>query len=163
MREILLIISTWIHLLSAVVWVGGIFFVLFVALPAAKRILGQQGKLMGAIGKRFVPLANISILLILISGISMTLTSHSFSEVVSLNSSWSQSLLIKILVALTMMSIHFYRGLILTPKIEKLTAEGSSTEEVRKLQHLSLNLVKTNFALSMVVLFLTGMLSVYRN
>ena len=163
MHDILLVIFIWIHLLSAVVWVGGIFFVLFVALPAAKRILDQPGKLMGAIGKRFVPLANISILLILISGISMTLTSHSFSEVVSLNSSWSQSLLIKILVALTMMSIHFYRGLILTPKIEKLTAEGSSTEEVRKLQHLSLNLVKTNFALSMVVLFLTGMLSVYRN
>ena len=161
MHEILLTVLTWIHLLSAVVWIGGIFFILFVALPVAKKTLEQPGKLMGAIGKRFVPMANISIPLIFITGIFMSLSSHTFSDSVSLNSLWSRMLLIKILMALVMASIHFYRGLVLTPKIARLTTESGLPERIGKLQRLSLNLVKTNFALGTTVLFLTGMLSVY--
>ena len=124
MNEILLTVVTWIHLLSAVVWIGGIFFILFVALPSAKKTLEQPGKLMGAIGKRFVPMANISILLIFITGIFMSLLSHIFSELVSLNSLWTQTLFAKVLTALAMAGIHFYRGLVLTPKIERLTVEA---------------------------------------
>ena len=124
MNEILLTVVTWIHLLSAVIWIGGIFFILFVALPIAKKTLEQPGKLMGAIGKRFVPMANISILLIFITGIFMSLLSHIFSELVSLNSLWTQTLFAKVLTALAMAGIHFYRGLVLTPKIERLTVEA---------------------------------------
>lgn len=161
MNEILLTVVTWIHLSSAVVWIGGIFFILFVVLPVAKRTLEQPGKLMGAIGKRFVPMANISIMLIFITGIFISLSSHTFSDCASLNSPWSQTLFAKVLTALVMASIHFYRGLVLIPKIERLTTEGSSPEDIKRLQLLSLNLVKTNFTLGTVVLFLTGMLSVY--
>lgn len=160
MNEILLTVVTWIHLSSAVVWIGGIFFILFVALPVAKRTLEQPGKFMGAIGKKFVPMANISILLIFITGIFISLSSHTFSDFASLNSPWSQTLFAKVLTALVMASIHFYRGLVLTPKIERLTAEGSFPEDIKRLQRLSLNLVKTNFILGTVVLFLTGILSV---
>jgi len=161
MNEILLTVVTWIHLFSTVVWIGGILFILFVALPVAKKTLEQPGKLMGAISKRFVPMANISILLIFITGIFMSLLSHSFSELGSLNSLWTQTLFAKILTALVMAGIHFYRGLVLTPKIEMLTAEGSPSGKIKELQRLSLNLVKTNFILGTVVLLLTGMLSVY--
>lgn len=161
MNEILLTVVTWIHLLSTVVWIGGIFFILSVALPIAKKTLEQPGKLMGAIGKRFVPMANISILLIFITGIFMSLLSHSFSELVSLNSPWSRILFIKILAALMMAGIHFYRDLLLTPKIERLTAEVSPSGKIKELQRLSLNLVKINLILGTVVLFLTGMLSAF--
>ena len=124
MNEILLTVVTWIHLLSAVIWIGGIFFILFVALPIAKKTLEQPGKLMGAIGKRFVPMANINILLTFITGIFMSLLSYIFSELVSLNSLWTQTLFAKVLTALAMAGIHFYRGLVLTPKIERLTVEA---------------------------------------
>ncbi len=161
MHEILLIISTWIHLLSAVIWIGGIFFILFVALPVAKRTIEQPGKLIGSIGRRFVPLANISIIFIFLTGIFMSLSSHNFSDITSLKNPFSQTLSVKVMAALIMSCIHFYRGLILTPKIERLTAEGSPPENIKRLQRLSLNLVKINFALGTTVLFLAGMLSVY--
>lgn len=153
MNEILLTVVTWIHLFSAVVWIGGIFFILFVALPVAKKTLEQPGKLMGTI--------NISILLIFITGIFISLLSHSFSELVSLNSLWTQTLFTKVLTALVMASIHFYRGFVLTPKIERLSAEGSHSGKIKELQQLSLNLVKINLIFGTVVLFLTGMLSAY--
>lgn len=162
MHEILLIISAAIHLFAAVVWIGGIFFILFVALPSARKILEQPGPLMGSLSKRFVPLANISIVLILVTGILMSLSSHTLSEIASLNSIWSQTLSFKIIIALIMTVIHFYRGLVLTPRIKKITSEGIDVAQVSRLQSLSLNLVKVNLLLGATVLLITGMLYAYR-
>lgn len=162
MRELLLTIGAAVHIFTAVVWIGGIFFILFVAIPAARKNLEQPGKLMGAFSKRFTPLANVSILLIFVTGIFMSLSTHSFSEIVSFESPWSRALLAKIFLALVMAGIHFYRGLVLAPRIAKLTAAGINTEKVGALQILSLNLVKANFLFGMAVLLITGALYSYR-
>jgi len=162
MHEILLIVSAAIHIFAAVVWIGGIFFILFVALPSARKILEQPGPLMGAIGKRFVPLANSSIMLILVTGILMSHSSHTLSEITSLNSMWSQTLSFKILIALIMTVIHFYRGLVLTPRITKLTSASMRSEQVSRLQRLSLTLVKVNLLFGATVLLISGMLYAYR-
>jgi len=162
MQDVLLVAGAWIHLLASVVWIGGIFFILFVALPGAKETLEQPGKLMGALSKRFVPLANISILFIFVTGIIMSLSSHRLSEITSLGSAWSQVLSAKIMLALIMAGIHFYRGLILAPKLTKLTAEDGHSEKVSGLQRLSLNLVKTNFLFGLIVLLVTAILYIYR-
>jgi uncharacterized membrane protein len=162
MHEILLIVSAAIHLFAAVIWIGGIFFILFVALPSARKILEQPGPLMGALSKRFVPLANISILLILVTGILMSLSSHTLSEIASLNSTWSQTLSLKIIIALIMTVIHFYRGLVLTPRITKLASAGVHSDQVSRFQRLSLNLVKVNLLFGVTVLLITGMLYAYR-
>ena len=159
MREILLIISAWVHLFAAVVWIGGIFFILFVALPGARKNLEQPGKFMGDLGKRFTPLANFSILLVFATGIVMSLSTGRFSDP---GSSESQILFIKVSVAVVMAGVHFYRGLVLTPKIGKMTTEDSPADAIAKLQQLSLRLVKTNLFLGITVLFLTGTLSVFR-
>jgi uncharacterized membrane protein len=158
MQEILLIVGAWIHLVASGVWIGGIFFILFVALPGAKETLEQPGKLMGVLSKRFVPLANISILLIFVTGILMSRSNHSLSEITSLGSSWSQMVSVKIMLALSMSGIHFYRGVILAPKITRLTADGRHSEKVSSLQRRSANLVKVNFLLGLTVLLFTGIL-----
>ena len=162
MHEILMIVSAAIHLFAAVVWIGGIFFILFVALPSARKILEQPSPLMGALSKRFVPLANISILLILVTGILMSLSSPTPFEFASLTSKWSQTLSLKIIIALIMTVVHFYRGLVLTPRITKLSAAGVHSEQVGRLQRLSLNLVKVNLLFGAIVLLITGMLYAYR-
>lgn len=162
MNKVLLIICAWIHPFAAVVWIGGIFFILFVALPSAKETIEQPGKFMGALSKRFVPLANISILLIIVSGIAMSLSLHNANEIASLGNSWSQTLLAKFILTLVMAGIHFYRGLVLTPKITKLTAGGGHSEKVGMLQRLSLNLVKVNLLFGITALLITAMLYAYR-
>ena len=162
MDRLFLTVTTWVHLLSAVVWIGGIFFILYVALPVAGKTLDQPGKMMGPLSKRFVPLANISIFLIIASGLIMSIASHDFACPTGIFGPRAQSLVVKILLAVIMTSIHFYRGLILTPGIARLSSEGGHPEKVQKLQTLSLNLVKINFLLGIMVLLLTGMLYVYR-
>lgn len=162
MGRLLLAITAWVHLLSAIVWIGGIFFILHVALPVAGKTLDQPGKIMGPLSKRFIPLANVSILLIIATGIIMSIASHDFAGPAGLSGLRAQSLVVKILLVVIMTSIHFYRGLILTPGIARLSSEGSHPEKVQKLQTVSLNLVKINFFMGITVLLLTGILYVYR-
>jgi uncharacterized membrane protein len=162
MNGLLLTVATWVHLLSAVAWIGGIFFILYVALPVAGKTMDQPGKIMGPLSKRFIPLANVSIFLIIATGIIMSIASHEFAGLSRLSSIRAQSLFIKILFVVLMTGIHFYRGLILTPGIARLSSEGSHPEKVQKLQTVSLNLVKINFFMGITVLLLTGMLYAYR-
>lgn len=160
MNGLLMTVTAWVHLLSTVVWIGGIFFILHVALPVAGKTL-EPGKITGPLSKRFVPLANVSIFLIIVTGIIMSIASHEFTA--GLSGPKAQSLVIKILLAGIMTSVHFYRGLFLTPEIARLTSEGSQPDNIQKLQRLSLNLVKINFLLGITVLFLTGILYAYRD
>ena len=74
----------------------------------------------------------------------------------------ARSLVAKILLVVIMTCIHFYRGLVLTPGIARLSSEGGHPEKVQKLQTVSLNLVKINFFMGITVLLLTGMLYAYR-
>lgn len=156
MTEVILAISYWVHLVATVIWIGGITFILFIAIPSAKHVLGgEAGKLMGEISKRFTPLANYSILFLVITGIALTGLNKQFSEIGVFENKWTLILAIKHIIVLGMVVIHFYRGLALNPKI----ARTESATEKTNLQKLSLNLVKVNFCLGIMVLLLSGITS----
>lgn len=146
MREVILAVSYWLHLIATVTWIGGITFILFIAIPTAKQVLGADaGKLLGEISKRFTPLANYSIIFIIVTGIVLTSSNK-----------WTWVFIVKHALVLGMVVVHFYRGLILAPKI----ARTESVSDKSILQKLSLNLIKVNFCLGMAVLLLSGITSV---
>ncbi|HDO21965.1 MAG TPA: DUF4149 domain-containing protein [Nitrospirae bacterium] len=159
MKEIILVVSYWLHLIATVIWIGGIFFILFIALPSARKILGvEAGKLMADISKRFTPIANCSIIALIVTGVALTAANKQFSGIGNFGNNWTLVSSIKYLLVLSMVAVHFYRGLILAPRITKTeTAPGKAS-----LQKLSLNLVKVNFCLGLTVLLLSGMISVLR-
>lgn len=147
----LLTTLVWIHLLSAVIWVGGIIFILFIAIPSTKQILGAEAaKLMGEVSRRFTPYANYSILFLIVTGVLLGFLKGHFS--IFNSSRDSLAVYLKSLVAFGMISIHFYRGLILSPKIVKTV----TLEEKAALQKLSLNMVKLNLILGVMVLLIAG-------
>ncbi len=69
---------------------------------------------------------------------------------------------VKHLLVLSMVVIHFYRGWLLTPKIGRLSAQAGETpslsSRVARLQKLSLDLVKANLVLGIMVLLVTAVL-----
>jgi uncharacterized membrane protein len=157
MKDLILIACYWLHLIATVVWIGGITFILFIAIPSVKHVLGgEAGKLMGEISKRFTPLANYSILFLVITGITLTGLNKQFLGIGVFENKWTLILAIKHIIVLSMVVIHFYRGLALNPKI----ARTESAIEKTNLQKLSLNLVKVNFCLGIMVLLLSGITSV---
>ena len=157
MKELILIACYWIHLIATVVWIGGITFILFIAIPSAKQVMGgEAGKLMGAISKRFTPIANYSIILMIVTGVVLTAVNKQFLGIGNFGNSWSLGLIVKHVLVLVMVAVHFYRGLVLAPKI----ARTEPASEKASLQKLSLNLVKVNFCLGLIVLLFSGIISI---
>ncbi len=157
MRELILAIFYWLHLLATVIWIGGITFILFIAIPSSKQVLGAEaGKLMGEISKRFTPLANYSIIFLIITGIALTGFNKQFSGTGTFGNNWTLVMILKHVIVLVMIAIHFYRGLLLMPKIGRTEL---STKK-KSLQKISLNLVKVNLFFGVLVLLLSAISSV---
>ncbi len=110
MRELILTIFYWLHLVATVIWIGGIAFILFIAIPTTKQILGAEaGKLMNEISKRFTPIANYSIIVLIVTGFVLTAADKQFSEIGNFENNWTLVLIIKHLLVVSMVAIHFYR------------------------------------------------------
>lgn len=109
---------------------------------------------MGEISKRFTPIANHSIIFLLVTGIILTALNKQLSEIESVRNNWTLFLIVKHVLVLGMVAIHFYRGFVITPKI----AGTESAAQKASLQRLSLNLVKLNFCLGLLVLLFSGIL-----
>jgi uncharacterized membrane protein len=170
MNLIILSFSRFFHLLATVMWIGGIVMIILVILPGAKATLESASmvkSLMKDISKRFTPMANISILVLIVTGIVIAYNEKNFTDFFDFNNPWNAVMFLKHFLVALMIIIHFYRGLILNPKIGKLSSKTNESQEassllsskVTKLQKFSLNLVKTNLVLGLIVLFLTGISS----
>jgi len=156
MREILSVAFMWLHLTATIIWLGGIAFILLVALPSARQVLrGEAGGLMGEVTRRFTPMANFSILFLLLSGIFHMAINGNFSGEV-LSGGHGTAMTLKILLFLLMAGVHFYRGKVLAPRITKTQSDG----EKARLQKLSLNLVWLNLGSGLAVLLLSAIISV---
>ncbi len=159
MKDIAVIGTYWLHLGAALFWVGGIAFILFIALPSSKKALGSDaGLVMSEIAGRFGPIANWCILVLVATGIGLTALSSIYGGVIPPDNSWTLALLIKLALVAVMVAIHFFRGLILSRMITR--AEDDSRKSF--LQKLSLDLVKVNLALGSVILLVSGALSYMR-
>ena len=153
--EMTVALLTWLHLLSAVVWAGGIVFILFIAIPSSRQVLGPEaGKLMAEVSKRFAPLANLSILLLVVTGVALTPLRGYFPGPGLFDRHPSLTLLVKYILSSGMIAIHFYRGTVLGPKISRT----ESPEKKTALQKLSGSLVRVNLALAVAILFFSSVL-----
>jgi uncharacterized membrane protein len=65
----------WLHLLATAVWIGAMVVLLFVIIPSGREVLGANSefkKFMKSIGKRITLLVNISIIVLVITGIGLS-------------------------------------------------------------------------------------------
>ena len=169
MSLFILSLSHFLHLLATVVWIGGIVMILLVILPGAKAALESSSivsRLMKEITKRFTPMANASILVLIATGIVIAHYEKNFTGVLDLSNPWNVIMLLKHFLVALMIIVHLYRGSILNPKIGRLSAQMNESQvapslssEVAGLQKFSLDLVKTNLVLGMMVLLVTAISS----
>ena len=153
-----LALSHFIHVMGTVVWIGGILMTLLVILPSSKAALESApmvGKLIKEVAKRFTPLANISILMLIATGIILFYYDKNYTSFLDLKNRWNVVIALKHFFVATMIVIHFYRGLIRNQNIEKFSSQPNEKQSSR-LKKISLDLVKVNFALGIIVLLLTA-------
>jgi uncharacterized membrane protein len=157
MKETFLVLSYWLHVLAAVIWVGGIASILFVVLPSARKVLGgEAANLMKEVSGKFTPMANLSIVLLIVTGLALLWWDNRPAGFGESDNAWTFPFGLKLILASMMILIHLYRNRVLAPKIARTTSEPSKTS----LQRLSLILVKMNLIIGIAVLLLSSMVAV---
>ena len=87
-----LALNHFIHVIGTVVWIGGILMTLLVILPSSKAALESApmvGKLMKEVAKRFTPLANISILMLIATGSILFYHDKNYTSFLDLKNRWN--------------------------------------------------------------------------
>jgi uncharacterized membrane protein len=114
--DIIIVIMYLLHLLATIAWIGAMVMLLFVIIPCAKHVLGPSAtlkELMKSIGERTTSLVNVSILVLILTGIILAIFAKS-------SATWSQVLMIKHAVVFVMVAIHLSRNKVIAPKLEKI-------------------------------------------
>jgi len=152
-------LSVFIHILSAIFWIGGMLFTVAVLVPASrhKLLARKKGEFFTLIGKKFSRISWFLFLVLTVTGITNLLTrGYSLSDLAT-SSFWSgnfgSSLLIKLhlfAVALILSGIHdFYAG----PKAAELMDSQPNSSGTKKYRKLSSWLGRLNLLFGLGILY----------
>lgn len=156
----ILVLSYWIHLLATVVWLGGLALMVLVAWPALR-----QGTLLAnhwlGLQKRFLPWANGSFVLLLITGFVQMTNDPNYNGFLVIDGLWAGAILIKHIAFAGMVFIGAYMQWSLYPALDRLRllAEKRPSlvdDERAKLSGRELRLLRLNLICAAAILLLTA-------
>lgn len=130
-------VVVYIHILSAIIWVGGIMFLALVAVPAARRLQPDlRATLLSELGRRFRRIGYwLLAVLVLTGGIQIyargatlaNLTDGSFFQ-----SRFGALLKVKLLLFLTMLVVSITHDFFVGPASTRALSAGEDTRRLRK-------------------------------
>lgn len=168
----LLTLSFLFHLIATVVWIGGLVTISFLIEPIAKRVLADRAPaaraldaahLMDAIQKRFQPLANLSLIVLLLTGMVQLVNNRFYKGLLQMDNVWSTAILLKHLAVIAMIGVAAYVTFSVQPALRRnalLVANGvENPVEAARLQKQQTRLTRLNLGLMVVVLIFTALAS----
>jgi uncharacterized membrane protein len=156
----ILVLSYWLHLLATVVWLGGLALMALVAWPALRQgsVTANQWLLLQ---QRFLPWANGSLVILLITGFFQMTADPHYTGFLSIDSVWAGAILVKHVAFLGMVGIGAYMQAVLYPAMTRtrLLAEkrpSLASGEQETLSRTEIRLLRLNLLFAVAVLFLTA-------
>jgi len=121
MPELFWLLIRWIHVMAAVVWIGGNLILAMVIVPYFRQNLPpvQRIKLLSDIGKRFEPIVWGCVLVLFVTGIANIITyfiSVDGSANVD-NNPFMRTLLIKLILFIALLILTFLHSIFFAPKM----------------------------------------------
>lgn len=155
-----LAISYWIHLLATVVWLGGLALMGFVAWPALRQETIHSNQWL-ALQKRFTPLVNASLVLLLITGFVQMTNDVNYEGFLQVNTLWSQAILVKHVAVGAMIVIGVVVQWRVYPAMDRLALLQQkrpqlAAEEQEALQRREIRLLQLNMLCAAAVLLFTA-------
>jgi len=156
-------IITWIHLVSAAVWVGGSLFIGAVLAPLLKKMsmpLEERIQMMIQVGRRFNKIAVPSLIILIITGI------YNSQQIITnpdslLTTSYGSFLLIKIiLVIILIIAFIIHVRIIRTDVEQKIISKEFTEKQIQKLRKKIIILGEVIVVISVVILFFAALLDV---
>ncbi|MCC7105335.1 MAG: DUF4149 domain-containing protein [Chloroflexi bacterium] len=151
-------LSVYIHIVSAMVWVGGMFFVALIAVPVARQLPpNERGALLSALGVKFRTVGWVAIVLLVVTGITnasfrgVTLESIGSGQVFL--SSFGRLLAAKVVLVAVMIVISAIHDFVIGPASTRATERASEATlgEVERLRRQASWLARLNGLLALVV------------
>lgn len=167
MPTIALALNYWLHLLATVAWLGGLAMLVFIAWPSLRPLADEDEaarRALEAVERRFRPVANISLAVLLVTGMIQMGGDPHYEGFLKFGDAWAVSLLIKHIVIGGMIVVAVLLQWSVYPALERARllaqhkrAEGLTDEATaqRRLQRLA----AVNVGLGVLVLMLTAFLT----
>lgn len=152
---------TWIHLVSASIWVGGSIFLGIVLSPLLRTMYESVEKrlqIMIKVGRRFNKIAVPSLIILIVTG--MYNSQFFFSDPQTLTTtSYGNFLLIKIILVIALVITYAIHVRLISKDIEeKIMASKISQKQLQSVRTKIIILGEITVALSVAILFFAAML-----
>ena len=154
-------IVTWIHLISASIWVGGSIFLGVVLAPLLKKMslsIEERLELMIKVGKRFNKIALPSLVILIGTGIY---NSHLVlqSPEILFSSSYGAFLITKIVLVIALIVTFAVHIRLFSKDVEqKISARQIADMELKKLNKKGMILGETTVVISVAILFFAALM-----
>ncbi len=127
-------LSVFLHILAAVVWVGGMLFLALVAIPVLRRLPDRpRADLVARMGERFRPVAWTCIVLLVVTGIlNLAYRGASWDSVVTgrlWQSPFGQVLAWKLVLVAAMVALSAWHDFVLGPVSADLARRANPGDE----------------------------------
>jgi uncharacterized membrane protein len=155
-----LTVSYWVHLLSTVVWLGGLALMALVAWPAVRRRVLDASQ-WADLRLHFTPWANASLVLLWVTGFLQMAADDNYHGFLVFDNTWARAILIKHIAVLGMMAFgiaiqwRIYPALNRLALLEKKQPEMAAAER-EKLVRQEIRLLRWNLVLAAAVLLCTA-------
>ncbi len=152
-------LSVFIHILSAIFWIGGMLFTAVVLVPASRHqlIKNRKGEFFALVGRKFSRASWVLFIVLLVTGITNLLargyTLHNLIESAFWMSDFGQALKIKLHLfglVLVISGVHdFYAG----PKAAELMDAKPGEPRTQRFRKVSSWLGRINLLLGLLILY----------
>lgn len=161
------VIIRWVHLMSAIAWVGGMIFMGLILIPVMSKALPsiERTLLFDKVGYRYGMVSSVALLLLLVTGyLNGQYRQVEWAHL--MDSGYGQILALKLMLVALVIGVtivHSFVGrhiTVLTEKARDLgAADGKTAVQRRQFQRFSIVLSVTNLSLNLVVVMLAAALA----
>ncbi len=161
----LLALSYFLHMVATVVWIGGLVLLVVLVWPEARALLSRTDhsgtvlELLDRLRKRFYPLANLSLVVLIVTGLYQMDQNPHYDGLLQLTNAWTRAILLKHVAVLGMLVIGLVMQWGVGPALERATLlarRGKDSPDLERLRRRERQLTALNCGLGLIVLVFTA-------
>lgn len=153
-------LSVFIHILAAMVWIGGMLFLALVVVPVVRlpQFARQKMALIHQLGLRFRTLGWITLPLLVVTGVSNLFLRgyrlHHLLDASFWQTPWGHKLAIKLVLVAVVLLISAAHDFYIGPRATRLLQENPGDPEGEKLRRMASRIGRLNLLLGFAIVYL---------
>src|SRR5262249_12683939 len=138
----LLSLSFFLHLIATIVWLGGLVLMTVVIWPETRKLIARHDEsgvlleLLERLRKRFYPLANLSLIILIVTGLFQLDKNPHYDGLLQLTNDWTRAILLKHVAVLGMLVVGVTMQWGVMPALDRASLVARRGKEAPDLERL---------------------------